>query len=157
MQDIRLAPAAVQDAALLCDIIHVAFEGYRSVLVPPSGAHKETPETIAGKLTRGGGLLAYAGDVVVGGVLYEPREGGMYVGRLAVLPAYRGLGIGRQLLEAVELRARARGLLALELGVRVQLTSNQAFFQSMGYRIKSAEAHPGFSQPTFYMMEKRLD
>lgn len=157
MQKLRLVPATVQDAALLCDLIHEAFEGYRDVLIPPSGAHKETPETIAGKLTHGGGYLAYVQDTVAGGVLYEPRESGMYVGRLAVLTPYRGAGIGRKLVEAVELRARALGLPAMELGVRVSLTGNQAFFQSLGFRIRSAEAHPGFSQPTFYMMEKRLD
>ncbi|MCC6615999.1 MAG: GNAT family N-acetyltransferase [Anaerolineae bacterium] len=157
MQDIRLLPATAQDAERLCDVIHASFEAYRDVLVPPSGAHKETPETIADKLARGGGIMAYSGETLIGGVLYEPREGCMYVGRLAVLPEYRRAGLGRQLLAAVEGQARALGIPAMELGVRTQLPGNRAFFERQGYRVKRADAHPGFSEPTFYMMEKRLD
>ncbi|MBE0690231.1 MAG: GNAT family N-acetyltransferase, partial [Anaerolineae bacterium] len=83
--------------------------------------------------------------------------GCMYLGRLAVLPAYRGTGIGRRLVEAVEMRARTLGIAAMELGVRIQLADNQAFFERMGYRIARAEAHAGFCNPTCYFMEKRLD
>ncbi len=141
---------------MLCAIIHAAFASYRNVLVPPSGAHTETPETIAAKLAHGGGLLAFIGDVPVAGVVYQPHETHMYLGRLAVLPVYRGRGIGQRLVEGVEARARTLGLPSVQLGVRLQLPGNQTFFERLGYRVIRAEAHAGSLNPTCYYMEKRL-
>jgi hypothetical protein len=42
------------------------------------------------------------------------------------------------------------------LGVRVALAGNRQFFQSLGYRIIRYDSHPGYSEPTFLRMEKRL-
>ena len=96
VDNLRIVDATAQAATTLCALIHAAFAGYRDVLDPPSGAHAETPETIAGKLAHGGGLLAYVDDVPVAGVVYQPQNTHMYLGRLAVLPDYRGRGIGQR-------------------------------------------------------------
>jgi predicted N-acetyltransferase YhbS len=152
-----LRPATPDDAPLLRDIIVTAFEPYRGKLVPPSGAHSETPQTIAGKLELGGGFIAYAGDEAVGAVLYELREGYGYLGRLAVLPAQQHGGIGRTLAQSVEDAVRAAGLPAVQLGVRTGLAGNVAFFEGLGYRVISSNTHPGYTEPTFLTLRKDLE
>ena len=152
-----IRPATADDAALLQTIIVTAFEPYRGKLVPPSGAHSETPQTIAGKLQLGGGFIAYLDQEAVGGVLYELRDDYVYMGRLAVLPEYRRSGVGRVLALAVEAAAREANQPAIELGVRTSLDGNLSFFSSLGYRIISEDTHPGYTQPTFMTLRKQLD
>jgi ribosomal protein S18 acetylase RimI-like enzyme len=93
---------------------------------------------------------------MIGCVMTEILEGDLYFGRLAVLPAARGSGLARRLIEAVEADARARGLPGVRLGVRIALPANQKLFNSMGYAEISREAHPGFDHPTSINMRKAL-
>lgn len=53
---------------------------------------------------------------------------------LAVLPAFRGRGVGRALLHAAEQRARARGCAKLTLEVREDNAGARALYQAQGFR-----------------------
>jgi ribosomal protein S18 acetylase RimI-like enzyme len=116
----------------------------------------ETPDDIKHKLTAGGGFVASDGLEIVGMVLYQPHTEYMYLGRLAVLPDYRGRHIARNLIAAVEQEARKQNLYCVQLGVRLVLRDNQALFQRLGYTIKSYHAHEGYNDYTYATMEKRL-
>lgn len=153
-----LHDATPDDAALVTSLIHQGFEQYKDALYPPSGAHKETPDTIGKKMQQGGAILARCEDAWAGCVLYYPDEdsGLMYVGRLAILPSFRRRGIARALALAVEDKARAAGLPGLCLGVRVALQGNQQLFSGLGYVITAEEKHEGVDYVTFYTMQKRL-
>jgi GNAT superfamily N-acetyltransferase len=90
-------------------------------------------------------------------VLFEtvsPKE--VYLGRLAVLPAWRGKGIARSLIGFVEDEARRHGAQTLSLGVRIALPAHHELFAACGFRETSRNAHPGFSEPTSIRMEKPL-
>ncbi len=156
MSSATIRTITTEDAALLKDLIQQAFEQYRDRLDPPSGVFTETVEHLVQKIEHGGGFIALADQQAVGAVLYEPLEGGIYLGRLAVLPAYRGKGIGRLLVAAVENAAREQGFEHVWLGVRVVLPENRAMFERMGYHVVEALAHPGYSEPTFFRMSKDL-
>ncbi len=152
-----LRPATSGDAVVLAATIAAAFEQYRGRLVPESGAFRETAEGIAAELTKGAGaIVAERNGVVLGCVMTKLEHGDLYLGRLSVLPSARGEGLARRLVAAVEDDARARGLPAVRLGVRVVLTANQRLFQSLGYREISREAHDGFDHPTSITMRKAL-
>lgn len=157
MSTITLRAATLDDANTVLNVIHAAFEPYRGVLNPPSGAHKETQETIAQKIETGGGFIATLDDIVAGVVVYQPEETRLYLGRLAVLPEYRGKGIAHVLIAAVEELARQHGFPGVRLGVRVQLPQNRAFFERLGYQVTEYESHPGFTEYTFMNMEKMFD
>ena len=73
-----------------------------------------------------------------------------------MLPAARGTGLARRLIDAVEAEARRRNLPGVRLGVRIVLTGNQKLFNSMGYVEYSRDAHPGFDYPTSINMRKSL-
>lgn len=156
MDQITLSAAVGADAPLLVSLVHAAFEEYRPLLNPPSGAHRETLDTICKKLAEGGAFIAWMGETAVGCVLFEPEADALYLGRLAVLPDYRQCGVARLLVEAVEKQARSLGLPSVTLSVRVQLPRNRAFFERLGYQFTAYNHHDGYTEPTFLTLEKHL-
>lgn len=152
-----LRAATAHDAPALAAIIAAAFEQYRGKLVPESGAFRETAAAIAAELATGASaIVAEQNGRPVGCVMLKPEEGDLYFGRLSVLPAARGSGLARRLIEAVEAEARRRGMPGVRLGVRIVLTDNQRLFRSLGYAEVSREAHAGFAHPTSINMRKTL-
>src|SRR5262247_3285245 len=100
MTSIVLRDVTQDDAPLILEMVQAAFDEYRTMLDPPSGAHQETVDTVSQKIAEGGAFLALLDDVPAGCVVYEPEEDALYLGRLAVLRSYRKLGVGRMLVEA---------------------------------------------------------
>ena len=158
MPPLTLHDATLTDAPLMTELILAAFEDHRGKMMPPSGAHNETPEKVRAKLEQGGGIIAYVEGSPAGCVVYYPEgEGQMYLGRLAVLPAFRQHGVGQALVAAVENKAQAQGYMRMSLAVRIALPRNRAFFERLGYTITSYESHPGFTEPTFMHLMKPLN
>ena len=154
---ILLRAATAVDAPTLAAIIAASFEEYRGKLEPESGAFRETAEAIEAELAKeSGAIIAERNGEVVGCVMVKILEGDLYLGRLAVVPAARGLGIARRLVEAVEDEARRRDMAGVRLGVRIMLPENQRLFTSLGYVEISREAHEGFDHPTSINMRKAL-
>ncbi len=157
MNDLTLRDATLDNAPLMTDLILTAFEDHRGKMMPPSGAHNETPEKIRAKLEQGGGFLAYVAAVVAGCVVYYPENAeALYLGRLAVLPGFRKHGVGQALVSAVEDKARAAGYTRMSLAVRIVLPANRAFFERLGYVITGYESHSGYTEPTFMHLMKPL-
>jgi N-acetylglutamate synthase-like GNAT family acetyltransferase len=154
---IRLRGATVADAALLSPLIIGAFSTYEERLDPPSSALKETPEAIHTKLATYGAAIAESEGKAVGCVLFAPEDATvLYIGRLAVDPAWRRRGVVRALIAYAEAEAHRRGLAALQIQVRIALVDNQSLFKSCGFVEVSRETHPGYTAPTTIRMEKRL-
>jgi len=152
-----LRAARATDAPVIAATIVAAFEKYRGKLVPESGALLETPDGIAAELAQGSSaVLAEQGGRVVGCVMMKPEDGDLYFGRLSVVPAARGGGIARRLIEAVEDEAQRRELAGARLSVRIVLTENQRLFASLGYTEWSRGTHDGFDRPTWINMRKAL-
>jgi len=157
MPEITLRDATEDDIPAIVAITQAAFGEYESLLDPPSSVRDETPEKVRAKLRDGVTVLALLKDEPVGAVYFSPRGTFGYMGRLSVLPAQRGQGIGGALVAHVEARARALGLAYMELGVRVALPHLIAMYERLGYRIAEERSHPGYSVITFVMMHKQLD
>jgi len=157
MPPLTLRDATLDDAPLMTELIVTAFEDQRGKMMPPSGAHNETPDKVRAKLKQGGGIVAYVDQAAAGCVLYYPEgQGQMYLGRLAVLHAYRQHGVGQALVAAVENKAQMKGYKRINLSVRVALPRNRAYFERMGYSVTGYESHDGYSEPTFMHLMKHL-
>lgn len=77
-------------------------------------------------------FVAYGGDKPVGAArLREPNPGVGKVERLAVVADYRGSGLGRKLIEAVERHARETGIDTLTLHGQVRVAE---FYEHLGYK-----------------------
>ena len=157
MPEITLRDATEDDIPAIVAITQAAFGEYESLLDPPSSVRDETPAKVRAKLREGVTVLALLEDEPVGAVYFSPRGSYGYMGRLSVLPAQRGRGVGAALIAHVEARARALGLAYIELGVRVALPRLIAMYTRRGYRVAEERRHPGYSVTTFVMMHKRLD
>ena len=156
MNTIRIRLATVNDTEQILSVLVAAFEPYRHQLDPPSGVFRETPESIRHKLEIGGGFAACDGEAMVGAVLYEAHPDYMYLGRLAVLPAYHRRHIATDLITAVEQAACEQNLWWVRLGVRIGLAGNQRLFHSRGYEVIEQHSHEGYTEITYLMMQKQL-
>lgn len=88
-------------------------------------------------------LLARRGPIVLGcaGMRVRSREIGKIgeVTRVFVEPASRGNGVGRLLMEELELKSRELGVDALRLDTRTDLVEARGLYASLGYI--EGEAH----------------
>jgi GNAT superfamily N-acetyltransferase len=153
---ITLREAGTEDAVVVLRLMQAAFEEYEGVLDPPSGANKETIDTVRRKLAGGAAVMATVADEPVGFAFYEAADELLYFGRLSVLPQWRNNGIGIALLDYVEQRARQTGAAGVRLGVRLQLPHLVARYERRGYRITKYMTHAGYAEPTYVYMEKRF-
>ncbi len=149
-----LRPLLAADAAAAANLIRAGFSGLP--VDPPPSAGRETAESIAAALAAGGGFGVERDGALLAVVLWKEAEGGLYFGRLAVAEAARGQGLARRLIQAVEDVAWQRGLPFLHLQVRLQLQGNRALFRACGFEETTRYAHPGYAQPTYCVMVKRL-
>jgi ribosomal protein S18 acetylase RimI-like enzyme len=148
--------ATDDQAPLLLAILRAAFAEYRGRLDPPSGVEGETVESIRQKLRAGCAVLAFLGDEPAGCVFYRPEVDHVYLGRLAVIPGRRRLGVGRTLIQYVEGQAQQRLLGRVRLGVRVKLPGLLEYYERLGYSVVGSGAHAGYDEPTYVVMEKTM-
>jgi predicted N-acetyltransferase YhbS len=98
--------AAVPDeAARVARVMRAAFEQYRDALEPPSGALVADAASVRELMELGGILVCESDGRIVASVFHRTHPGHVYLGRLAVLPAFRGRGLAVRLVAAVESRA----------------------------------------------------
>jgi len=151
-----IRPAEVSDAAVIADLVRLAFAVQSRPTNPPSSALRETATTITEHLGRGGGAVLEIDGGMVGVVLWNEEDGALYIGRLSVDPARRRQGIARALMDEAEREARRRGMTRMTLGVRLELNENRRLFRSCGFEDAVFKSHDGFTEPTWVLMERRL-
>lgn len=79
-------------------------------------------------------LTAWAEGHLIGFALMQFFDEHAHLNLLAVAPAYRHAGIGRQLIEWLEDTARVGGILLVQLEVRAENGSARAFYRQLGYQ-----------------------
>jgi predicted N-acetyltransferase YhbS len=150
-----LRPLVADDAAEVAALIRTAFASIDPPLHPSPSALRETAESVSRAIATGGYALVESGTII-GAVLCEPRDGGLYFGRLAVAPTHRRQGIAQTLIAAVESQARAEGHPRVHAAVRLALKGNRTLFANCGYTETTLHAHEGFDHPTWVDLDKPL-
>ena len=126
------------------------------MLEPPSGALTRDAAEVRRLMDLGGILVCECDGEIAACVFHRTHADHVYLGRLAVLPACRGRGLGLRLVAAVEALAAAVGRDRVRLGVRLSLPRNREFFERLGYRQVGLDSHTGSTVPTFAWFEKRI-
>ena len=142
------------DMTATLSLIRDAFAYMDGIIDPPSSMTRLTESNLA-RAARDGEVwvLEELGETVAC-VVFTPKPDVLYIGKLAVADTHRGRGLSRQLIALAERRAAARGLAALELQSRVELTQNHAAFQAMGFERVGETSHPGYDRPTSLTFRK---
>lgn len=112
-----------------------AFAEYVGHLNPPSTCHAETVGDVAQAIQTGGAILAWVEDQPVGSARYIIHADHVYVGRVSVLPDYRGCGVASAMMRYLETLAHDRGCMEIRLNSRLSLPRNIALYQRLGYDI----------------------
>jgi GNAT superfamily N-acetyltransferase len=148
--------ATESDAQLLLDMAMEAFAEYRDTIVPPPAVLFETVEIVRAAIRAHGAVTACEDNLPVGSARSEIRPGYLYIGRLAVLPAFRGRGIGRALIAFLESHAIAQNRPETRVEVRMALPDNVAMFAGLGYVPISYQSHLRVPEAMTVVMAKSL-
>ena len=133
-------------------LIRAAFAYMDGRIDPPSSMQRLTVADLSRAAATG--EVWVSGDPILGCVVLTPGAEALHLGKLAVAGEARGTGLGRALVARAEASAVARGLPAVQLQCRVELTALHGFYRALGYTELGRTAHPGFDRPTSITFRK---
>jgi ribosomal-protein-alanine N-acetyltransferase len=138
VQDYRLEPARLSDAARLAAMSHELIE---AGLRPAWGATRigwyvRHPESVV--------LTARSDRAIAAFAIMRFAEEAAHLNLLAVDPAHRRRGIGRRLITWLEETALTAGTFRIALELRALNEAARAFYGALGYR--ELEHVPGYYQ-----------
>jgi ribosomal protein S18 acetylase RimI-like enzyme len=151
---LRIELATPEQAHLVHQAMRDAYAEYDGTLIPPSGALRESVADVQQAMTRGGALLAWDDDEVVGSARFQAYPDYVYIGRVGVIPSHRGKGVGSALMRGIEEIARERGFDQIQLIVRMSLPENLDFYKRLGYEVIRTEPHPSGEAMVAYMSKQ---
>jgi putative acetyltransferase len=149
---IRLAQAS--EANAIASVILESFAEYE-VRYTPEGFAATTPtaDVIQRRLHEGPVWVAYQQGAVVGTVSAVSQGEACYIRSMAILPAARGQGIGRLLLQQAEDFAVAHGHTSLLLSTTPFLTRAIRLYEQAGFRRNDDGPHDLFGTSLFTMLK----
>jgi ribosomal protein S18 acetylase RimI-like enzyme len=136
---ISITEASPQQAVLVHRVMQIAFSEYIGKLNPASPCHTETVDDVASAIRSGGAVLAWDGDEAVGSARFALTQDYFYVGRVSVLPEYRGMGVASGMMRYLENLAQSHGYSEMRLCSRLSLPRNIALYERLGFQIVHSE------------------
>ena len=123
--------------------------------IPRLGGLVPAPVTAdyAAAVASGNTWVAEREDAVVGLLVAYPRPDHTLLENVAVQPQRHGMGIGRQLMQLAEEKARDWGTSEIRLYTNVVMTENLTLYGRLGYRETHRAVENGFER---VFMTKRL-
>lgn len=149
--------AITDDAPAIASTLHRAFLEFEPLYTPEAfAATISSPDQIRLRLSEGPIWVALQDDVVVGTVSVAPKGNALYIRGMAVDPAARGSGIGRELMTRVEEYAARRGFKRLYLSTTPFLSDAIRLYEKCGFVRFENGPDNLFGTPLF-TMEKKLE
>ena len=132
MGTVALEPASTLSRAQLAEVFTASYEGY----FMPVTVDEATYRFMAGSwdFDLEASRVAFDGEDPVGICNFGVRGEEGWIGGVGVVAHRRGEGIGKQLMQAAEDEARARGLKRIWLEVLVQNEPAIALYEKRGYK-----------------------
>lgn len=141
----RLRPAAAAEAGAVGDLVRAAYAHY----IPRIGREPgPMGDDFAAQIAAGQVLVPQDGPLEAVLVLVDAADH-LLLHNVAVAPAVRGKGLGRQLVAAAEAEGRARDYGMIRLYTHEKMTENQAFYARLGYRETRRAVEHGLARVYF--------
>jgi ribosomal protein S18 acetylase RimI-like enzyme len=152
-EEIQIRVAVSADAAEIARLLH----DFNTEFSEPSPGVDRLTDTVAGVILRGEATVLLAGDGPDGLAVLRFRTAiwssgpEAHLQELYVVPALRGHGIGRALLEAAVAAARAAGASWIDLNTSTDDEAAIALYESAGF--SNREGSPDGPSMLFYERE----
>ena len=150
----RVTLAKANQVGDVLSLIQSTFAYMEGRIDPPSSMYRLTEDHVGLRLRKG--EVFVIGDTVDACMFVEQKGEALYLGKVAIRANLRGKGRFTALIAKAVDVALARGLSALEIESRIELTEVHAAFARQGFFETAKEAHDGFDAPTFIVMRKML-
>lgn len=155
MADVKRAGEDTNWQALL-RLVQDSFAYMEARIDPPSSMHRLTVENIARHAREQEIWIVGPPEVPHACMFLTEKPDCLYVGKMAVADEYRGKGYARLLIDVAGARARVKGLPALELQSRIELTELHSIYARMGFIKTGESAHDGYDRPTSITMRRAV-
>lgn len=148
----RLDASDRRGLALVVELVRREFAYMHGLVDPPSSVLQLSVDVLATPPSE----VWVIGSPPRACVVATPRPEVLYLGKMAVQSAERGMGHSRRLVEQADRRARELGLPWLELECRIELVENHLTFAALGFEEVGRTAHDGFDRPTSITFRRRV-
>jgi GNAT superfamily N-acetyltransferase len=130
--EIRMAVPS--DASAVAAVLHLAFVEFVAAYTPEAfAATTPTADRVWDRFAEGPIWVAVEVGAIVGTISGVPQGETLYLRSMATIPAARGRGVGRRLLECAEHFARESGYTRLRLSTTTFLTDAIALYERAGF------------------------
>jgi ribosomal protein S18 acetylase RimI-like enzyme len=155
-EKVQIRKAQPADAEAVAATLHQAFLEFKALYTDAGfAATTLTPEQVVTRMKEGPVWIAQREDAVWGTVAAVLKGDSLYMRGMAVVPAARGSGVGRRLIEEVEHFAAAQSCRRVFLSTTPFLHSAISLYERFGYRRTDEGPAHLFGTPLF-TMEKVL-
>jgi GNAT superfamily N-acetyltransferase len=159
-----LHEATTDDARAIASLIRRAFRRQVELLQLrrsdcPEYVGFETADRVRRRMERGDHVLMadlagrVVGTVTYSGAVGDSRKG--EIARLAVLPQYRGKGLGKSMMEAAETALRQFGATVAEIGLVAKFGRLRTYYEALGYTTTRLQRFDALPFEVLFM-EKRI-
>ena len=152
---IRIRLATIDEAPVVASVLHDTFAEFEPLYTPGGfSATSLTTDLVLSRWEDGPVWIALNDEKVVGTVAAMPKDGGLYVRSMAVLPSARGTGVGRLLMQEVERYAIAEGYGRMFLSTTHFFAAAIHLYERCGF-LRNGESADLHGTPLL-VMEKQL-
>ena len=131
------------DAPAVTALVHAAYRHYvERIAITPGPMTDDYQQVIRDHQV----TVAEQDAAIAGVIVLRVTEEGFLIDNVAVLPAHRGRGLGRALLELAEAEARRAGFDSVYLYTHEKMTENLALYSKIGYVEYDRRREQGFSR-----------
>ncbi len=131
------------DVTAIQRCVNAAYHPYIERLGKPPGPMLDDYERV---VKQHHAYVAESEGEIAGLVVLIEQVSGILLDNVAVDPAHQGKGIGRQLVEFAETKARELGYLYLDLYTHELMAENIAMYKRMGYTETDRRTEKGFQR-----------
>jgi putative acetyltransferase len=153
--NIEIRLARVEESPAIAAVLFESFKEYKALYTPQGfAATTPTVEQIQNRWNEGPVWVAEQDGSVVATVGAVPKDDGLYIRSMGVLPSARGLRIGEKLLQEIERFARSCGYRRMFLSTTPFLARAIRRYERFGFTRVEEGPQELFGTPLFTMAKE---